>query len=181
MKSITIKKSILIVSFILILIIILMPKSLAGINPSQITGQAPGGVDIDKSFLEKLVEVIRFIGTFIAVGAMMVIGIKYMAGSIEEKATYKKSMLPYLIGCVLLFGASTIAPQIVEIFKENDDMENIGNMILSLIYVIRNICSNWHSYDTWNKILTWKSRRKSKLQKINVTLFDRSNLIIWSS
>jgi len=42
----------------------------------------------------------------IAVGAMMVIGIKYMSGSLEEKANYKKKMVPYLVGCVILFRSS---------------------------------------------------------------------------
>ena len=32
-----------------------------------------------------------------------------MMGSAEEKAEYKKSMLPYLIGALILFAASTIA------------------------------------------------------------------------
>jgi hypothetical protein len=32
-----------------------------------------------------------------------------MMGSAEEKADYKKSMIPYLVGAVLVFAASTIA------------------------------------------------------------------------
>lgn len=81
---------------------------------------------------------LRLFGTFLAVGAMMVIGIKYMSGSIEEKANYKKTMIPYLIGCILIFGASTIAPQIIEIFENVSEPEEIGNVILGLI---RNIGS----------------------------------------
>ena len=66
----------------------------------------------------------------------MVIGIKYMTGSIEEKASYKKSMMPYLIGCILLFGASTIAPAIVENFGNLSNPEEIGNSVLGLIQVV---------------------------------------------
>lgn len=36
----------------------------------------------------------------------MIIGIKYMTGSLEEKANYKKTMVPYLVGCVILFRSS---------------------------------------------------------------------------
>ena len=32
-----------------------------------------------------------------------------MMGSTEERAEYKKSMLPYVIGAVILFAASTFA------------------------------------------------------------------------
>ena len=35
----------------------------------------------------------------------MIIGIKYMLGSVEEKAQYKKSLLPYIIGAVILFAS----------------------------------------------------------------------------
>ena len=44
----------------------------------------------------------------LAVGIIFVIGIKYMMGSAEEKADYKKSMIPYIVGAVLLFSASAI-------------------------------------------------------------------------
>lgn len=63
----------------------------------------------------------------------MVIGIKYMSGSIEEKANYKKTMIPYLIGCICIFGASTIAPDILETFKEISEPEEIGNLVLGAI------------------------------------------------
>ena len=32
-----------------------------------------------------------------------------MMGSVEERATYKKTLLPYFIGATILFGASVIA------------------------------------------------------------------------
>lgn len=66
----------------------------------------------------------------------MVIGIKYMSGSIEEKANYKKTMVPYLIGCVLIFGASTIAPEIVKMFGDLSEPEEVGNLVLGLIQTI---------------------------------------------
>lgn len=48
-------------------------------------------------------------GIVISVIVLVVLGIKYMIGSASEKAEYKKTMIPYLIGAVLVFGASTIA------------------------------------------------------------------------
>ena len=43
--------------------------------------------------------------------------IKYMMGSAEEKAEYKKTLMPYVIGAGLVFAASSIA-QIVYSFME---------------------------------------------------------------
>lgn len=60
----------------------------------------------------KIVGIIKIVGIFISIGAMMAIGIKYMMGSAEEKAEYKKVMIPYIIGAILLFGASVFAGKI---------------------------------------------------------------------
>lgn len=56
-----------------------------------------------------LVTVITTIGVVASVVVLIILGIKYMLGSVEEKAQYKKSMMPYLIGSVAVFSASTIA------------------------------------------------------------------------
>ena len=57
----------------------------------------------------QVLGIIKVVGIILSVGVLMVIGIKYMMGSAQEKAEYKKTMIPYLIGAVLIFGASTIA------------------------------------------------------------------------
>lgn len=49
----------------------------------------------------------------IAIVMIAALGIKYMVGSAEEKAEYKKSLLPLLIGAILVFGAAAIARIIV--------------------------------------------------------------------
>lgn len=70
----------------------------------------------------------------------MVIGIKYMTGSLEEKANYKKSMVPYVIGCFLLFGASILAPKIGDLFSDlGDNTEEIGNKILGMIQAVGSV------------------------------------------
>ncbi len=56
-----------------------------------------------------ILGVIQVVGTIAAVGILMVVGIKYMMGSAEEKAEYKKVMIPYIIGAILLFAAANIA------------------------------------------------------------------------
>lgn len=61
-----------------------------------------------------LVDVIRIIGIVVTVITLLVLGIKYMTGTISEKAEYKKSMIPYLIGVVIFFGLSQILAAIAQ-------------------------------------------------------------------
>ena len=57
----------------------------------------------------KIMGIINTIGVVVAVVVLMVLGIKYMMGSAQEKAEYKKTMIPYVIGAVFIFAAATIA------------------------------------------------------------------------
>ena len=65
----------------------------------------------------KVLGIIRTIGTVTSVVMLIVIGIKFMLGSVEEKAEYKQSMKPYLIGALLLF-TGTLVPQIIYEFSK---------------------------------------------------------------
>lgn len=80
------------------------------INPDDFKPGEPTIVDAGKSIdlAEKIIGGIQIIGTILSIAILMFIGIKYMMGSIEEKAEYKKSMIPYMIGAILLFGTSWI-------------------------------------------------------------------------
>lgn len=131
------KKINFIILAILLIMTIGMPKSLATvIRPSDITGNSSAGEIDGLEFKDDLINMLSTIGAFLAVGILIVIGIKYMAGSLEERASYKKSMVPYLIGCVLIFNASIIAPQMIEIFKNAKSVEDVGNVAVSVIQVI---------------------------------------------
>lgn len=55
-----------------------------------------------------ILGVINVIGIVVSVITLMIIGIKYMFGSIEEKADYKKTALTYCIGALLVFSGTTI-------------------------------------------------------------------------
>ena len=49
---------------------------------------------------------------------LMILAIKYMLGSVEEKAQYKKTMFPYVIGCVLIFGITNILAIIIDMVSK---------------------------------------------------------------
>ena len=55
-----------------------------------------------------ILGIINVVGIVVSVMTLMVLGIKYMFGSVEEKAEYKKTMGMYLLGAVLVFSVTTI-------------------------------------------------------------------------
>lgn len=63
----------------------------------------------------KVMTILQTVGIVLSIVILIVLGIKYMTGSAEEKAEYKKTMVPYLVGAVLIFTASALAGFIVNI------------------------------------------------------------------
>lgn len=102
------KKFLKIESIILILIVtlILGTNITYAFDPTQIsqphieTGIAytVGGV----------VSVVQIIGTAVAVGASIYLGIRYILSSVEEKADIKKKLIPFIAGVVIFYGATGI-------------------------------------------------------------------------
>ena len=68
-------------------------------------------------FAGNILTPIITVGVVISITMVMVLGMKYMLGSVEEKAEYKKSMIPMLIGAILLFTSSTIVGIIFSIMQ----------------------------------------------------------------
>ena len=67
--------------------------------------------------LGKIFSVVSTAGSILSVIILAGIGIKYMLGSVEEKAVYKKSMVPYLIGVAILFTGSFLPQFIYRLVK----------------------------------------------------------------
>ncbi len=64
------------------------------------------------SFANKIIGFFQALGSIVSVLALVLIGIKYMTGSIEEKAEYKQTMIYYLVGAILVFAISNISAMI---------------------------------------------------------------------
>ena len=58
--------------------------------------------------VSKVLSVITNIGIILSVIIPAIVGVKYMIGSVDEKAEYKKDMVPYLVGAFMLFAISTL-------------------------------------------------------------------------
>lgn len=103
------KNKYIILIFAILVSIIVFPKIVfADVIPGGLESYAnQPTVAESASFLEmagKVLGVIFVIGIIISVAAIIIIGIKFITGSIEQKAEYKKMLLPYLIGFILLVG-----------------------------------------------------------------------------
>lgn len=85
------------------------PADTVTLKPSDITAQSTDASDDIKTLGGKVYGAIFTAGIVLSVIIMAVLGIRYMMGSTEDKSEYKKSMMPYAIGALCIFGASTIA------------------------------------------------------------------------
>ena len=55
-----------------------------------------------------IVGIVRAVGIALSTLILVIIGIKYILGSAQEKAEYKQTMWPYLLGAVLIFAGSQV-------------------------------------------------------------------------
>ena len=55
---------------------------------------------------------LRTFGAIISVVVASIIGLKYILGSVDEKANYKENAIPYVVGIVLLVSA-TVLPSVI--------------------------------------------------------------------
>lgn len=65
-----------------------------------------------------IIGALTTVGVVIAMVGIIILGLKYMMGSVEQKAEYKKTMIPYLTGCILIFCISTIISIIYKLVSQ---------------------------------------------------------------
>ena len=81
--------------------------SAAAVNPSSFTGGT--GTTAFNTIGNKIIGMVQAIGSITSVLVLVILGVKFMMGSAEEKAEYKKTFIPYIVGAVLVFAASNLA------------------------------------------------------------------------
>ena len=103
-------------TIILVLLLLLQINSFATLRPSEINGDTSiAGESEITNVAGNILGVIDFGGTVLAIVAITIIGIQYMKSSLEQKAQYKEKLIPYAIGCLLLFAAPKIAKLVYNI------------------------------------------------------------------
>lgn len=111
------KKISKIVSVLMIVAMLAMASTVVfaqSTDPRTITPLQGTGAGSVKSLGQQILGIVQLVGSIAAVVVLVVLGIKYMMGSAEEKAEYKKTMIPYIIGAVLIFAASNVAGMIYD-------------------------------------------------------------------
>lgn len=101
---------------LLCVVMLLFSTNIYAFSIIDFPGTAANNTDLDNAG-NKIITVISTIGSIVSVVVLVVIGIKYMLGSVEEKAEYKRTLMPYAIGAGLVFAASTIAGIIYNMVK----------------------------------------------------------------
>lgn len=78
-----------------------------------------GSAQIDKGSLQNasssIYNILLICGMIVAVLIGSIMGIKFMIGSVEEKAEIKAALVPFAIGCIVVFGAFGIWKIVVTI------------------------------------------------------------------
>ena len=130
MKKESLKKVILTIITLICIIPILTINSYAtsiedvftGADDFIESGIADKNTTIDNTDLEDMSDLIYntllIIAIVISVIVGMVIGIQFMTGSVSQKAKIKETLIPYIAGCIVIFGAFGIWKIVVTILSQ---------------------------------------------------------------
>ena len=121
--------NILSIILILFLLVSIYPTKVQAINLDGIMSGADefiqkgktGTTTIDETQLQNtsdlIYNILLGVSMVIAVIVGIILGIKYMMSSTEEKAEVKETLIPYVVSCVVMFGAFTIWKIVINIIK----------------------------------------------------------------
>lgn len=96
-----------IISTLLITSNVLATEGGAGLNANITAENSEAATNVTK-VAGQVLNIVQIVGVAVATIMLTVLGIKYVSASPNEKAEYKKGMTIYVIGAILLFGASIV-------------------------------------------------------------------------
>ena len=102
-------KKVLSIVAIAMMLVFTASNFVLALDPGTLTGDTTVDTTGIQNIGKAVIQTLQTVGSVAAVIVLIVLGIKYMMGSTEEKAEYKKTMIPYVIGAVLIFAASSVA------------------------------------------------------------------------
>lgn len=104
------KKKVMCVLLALICIVAIIPSfTLAGdINTDDFNIYNKEGTSKVTDAGGKILGVVQIIGISCGVICLIILGVKYMYSSTEDKATIKERLIPYIIGAIIMFGGTGI-------------------------------------------------------------------------
>lgn len=104
------KKSKIFFAIELVMIITILISNFAlAYNPNEIIADHnTNSANSVKLIGQRILGIVQIVGTIASIVTLIILGIKYMTGSVEEKAEYKKTLMPYLIGAIFVLAATNI-------------------------------------------------------------------------
>ena len=114
-------KKVIIIFSIFTILLCISSISIATINPDTYKPKDIVIQDAGRSLLltQNIIGAITVVGIVISVVVMIILGIKYMIGSVDQRAEYRKTMVPIIIGMLILFGTSWIITTIFTIVPKD--------------------------------------------------------------
>lgn len=108
MKNKTLKIiAVLLIAIALITLSTTIVRATTGFEPIEPKPAGTAGEKVTNT-AGQILTIVRIVGMAVAVIMLTILGIKYVAASPNEKADYKKGMTVYVVGAILLFGASAL-------------------------------------------------------------------------
>lgn len=112
MKS---KKMICFITVFILSMIMIMPYTCAiEISISNLTPAQPSGIKATT-----ILGVVQWIGYVIGIGMIIFVGIKYLLAGAGEKAKAKETLIPILIGAILITMGTAITATVFSLFGYN--------------------------------------------------------------
>jgi len=121
------RKTKILITLIMIFIMFLIPS-----NRSYALGQIMSGADAFistgeagtetlevnsvKEMSNNILSVLIPVGVIVAVLIAAYLGIKFMTGSVADQAKVKETLVPYVVGCIIIFGAFAIWELVINVF-----------------------------------------------------------------
>lgn len=112
----------------IILITVIFPNTILAFDTTGLgeldnyAGDGGSSENFDK-IVNNVISIIQVVASVVSVATLVAIGIKYMMSGINERANYKKTMLPYIIGAILVFATSNIVAVIYDLSKKMVNLE----------------------------------------------------------
>lgn len=109
MKNKKLMKVISFVAILLMVVMTVMPVFADDLtDPGRFTPESSDATNKVDNVMNLVLGVVQVIAAGVAVIMLIVLAIKYISASPEGKADIKKSAVQYIVGAILLFGASGI-------------------------------------------------------------------------
>lgn len=154
MKLNIINKILISILLLVILMLVIDTYTVKALDLTEIQQSADdflnkGDIKLDRDALDNtsnvFYKILLTIGIIVAVIVGMVIGIKLMIASADEKAKVKELLMPYIAGCIVVFGAFGIWKIVIN--TGNKIEGNIGNNLEKNIRVTGESLTWTHAAD----------------------------------